>query len=112
MAKKEIKMGYLDDEFRKTAIGRSASKAQSVVNYQKQIAARLNIPSNYLKAAQSQVSKAGIKDPAVSSKPSEAKGKGVSNIRNSEFTGYSEAQGMDLLRKQTKTAPSGTLLGS
>ena len=112
MAKKTIKMGYLDDEFRKTAIGRSASKAQKYVNYQKKIAQRLNIPSNYLKAAESQAAKAGVTDPGISSTPSQAKGQGVTSIRDNEFTGYSQAQGMAILRKSAKTAPSGTLLGS
>jgi len=112
MAKKTIKMGYLDDEFRKTAIGRTASQADKYVDYQKKIAARLNIPSNYMKAAQQAAKKAGLKDPAVTPNKNQGTGKGVTDIRNAEFTGYSAAQGMNLIRQQTKTAPSGTLLGS
>ena len=114
MAKKTIKMGYLDDEFRKTAIGRSASKMQKYTDYQKEVAARLNVPSNYLKAAQSQAAKQGVKDPTVTQKTSQGKGKGVTagDIRNAEFTGYSAAQRMNLIRHQTTTAPSGNLIGS
>ena len=112
MAKKTIKMGYLDDEFRKTAIGRTASQADKYVNFQKKVAARLNIPSNYMKAAKAQAAKQGIKDPAVTPSKNQGTGKGVTDIRNAEFTGYSQAQGMNLIRQQTKTAPRGTLLGS
>ena len=65
-----------------------------------------------MKAAKAQAAKQGITDPAVTPTKNQGKGKGVTDIRQAEFTGYSAAQGMNLIRQQTKTAPSGTLLGS
>ena len=112
---KNIKIGYLDDEFRKTKMGRSARTQNKYLEYQKRIAERLAVPSKYLEAADAMVKKMGKKDPVVANAMQGiAKGKGVSNpeaaIRGAEFAGYSQADSQSIVRRAAGGS-SGTKLG-
>ena len=118
MAKK-IKVGYFDEEFRKTTIGRTSRSNQTNASYQKQIADRLSIPSEYLESAKAQVEKqAKNKQTATPLNPAKSgtgRAQSLQNpidfIRSQEFVGYSEAQSMNIVRKSLGNKPTGTKLG-
>ena len=115
MAKK-IKIGYLDDEFRKTKMGRSARTQNKYLDYQKRIADRLAVPSKYLAAANAMVKKMGKKDPVVANAmQGVARGRGVgpnpeAAIRGAEFAGYSQADSQSIVRRAAG-GTTGTKLG-
>lgn len=111
----EIKMGYLDEEFRKTKIGRSRSTQNKYLEYQKKLAERMSVPSKYLKAADALVKKQGKTDPVMQAMQQNARGKGVysdpeSAIRNAEIAGYSSAGAQSIVRRAAGRT-TGTLLG-
>jgi len=110
-----IKMGYLDEEFRKTKIGRSKSTQNKYLEYQKQLAERMSVPSKYLKAADALIKKQGKTDPVMASMQQNARGKGVYSdpeaaIRNAEIAGYSSAGAQGIVRRAAGKT-TGTLLG-
>ena len=114
---KQVKIGYLDEEFRKTTIGRTTSQQQKANQYQKDLAKRLAVPSQYFEAAANQAGKAKKSEPVVvarksgASRPVSAGGDVADMIRAQEFVGYSDAQSMTLLRRNLKNKPTGTKLG-
>jgi len=111
-----IKIGYLDEEFRKTKIGRSKSTQNKYLEYQKQLAERMSVPSKYLKAADAIIKKQGKTDPVMASvMQPKARGKGVyadpeAAIRNAEIAGYSSAGAQGIVRRAAGKT-TGTLLG-
>ncbi len=113
---KNIKIGYLDDEFRKTKMGRSARTQNKYLEYQKRIADRLAVPSKYLEAANAMVKKMGKKDPVVANAMrGVARGKGIgpnpeAAIRGAEFAGYSGADAQGIVRRAA-SGTTGTKLG-
>lgn len=111
---KNIKIGYLDDEFRKTKIGRSASTQNKYLEYQKRLAERLAVPSKYLEASAAMIKKMGKKDPVIERVASQARGRGVTNpeaaIRGAEFAGYSGADAQGIVRRAA-SGTTGTKLG-
>tara|TARA_Y100000385_G_C13109316_1_gene651327 strand:+ start:1155 stop:1499 length:345 start_codon:yes stop_codon:yes gene_type:complete len=112
---KKIKIGYFDEEFRKTKMGRTASTQNKYVEYQKRLAERLAVPSTYLQAADALIKKQGKLDPVTSAIKSGARGKGVTNpeaaIRGAEFAGYSGADAQGIVRRAAGNT-GGTKLGS
>mgnify|MGYP001211148887 CR=1 FL=1 len=114
MAKK-IKIGYLDEEFRKTKMGRTASTQNRYLEYQKRLAERLSVPSKYLDAANAIIKKQGKSDPVTANIRSSARGRGVTNpeaaIRGAEFAGYSGADAQGIVRRAAGNT-TGTKLGS
>ena len=111
---KTIKIGYLDNEFRKTKMGRTTSTQKKYTEYQKRLAERLAIPSSYLDAADAMIKKAGKRDPVVARAAQQARGRGVTNpeaaIRGAEFAGYSGADAQTIVRRAAGNT-TGTKLG-
>lgn len=115
----EIKLGYLDEEFRKTAMGRTQKRQSDYVKNQQEAIRNLNVPSQYLKMAQQHVESLmkGQRDTQSSiQKKAEGavqpgQGGGVATALLSR-PGYSEAQTMTVVRDVLKgKGKTGTLLG-
>ena len=112
---KNIKIGYLDEEFRRTTMGRTRKAQNKYLDYQKRLAERMAVPSRYLEAANAIIKKKGATDPVTSGMPSQARGRGVAGnpeaaIRNAEFAGYSQADSNRIVRRAA-SGTGGTKLG-
>lgn len=111
----EIKMGYLDEEFRKTAMGRTQKRQSDYQKYQREAAAQMNIPSEYYQMAKLLANRiAKGHNAAIDKRPDGESLPGSKSLTTLlSQPGYSEAQSMTAVRDQMKQkGKSGTILGA
>lgn len=111
----EVKIGYLDDEFRKTVMGRTQQRQSEYQKYQTEAIRQMNIPSEYFRMASLMAKRIAEGHNAAPDKQSDGesmpKKQGLSTLLSQP--GYSEAQSMTAIRNEMKQkGKSGTILGT
>jgi hypothetical protein len=111
----KVKIGYLDDEFRKTVMGRTQSRQSEYQKYQTEAIRQMNIPSEYFQMASLMAKRIAKGHNAAPDKQpdGEAMPKKQSLSTLLSQPGYSEAQSMTAVRNEMKQrGKSGTILGT
>jgi hypothetical protein len=111
----QIKIGYLDDEFRKTAMGRTQQRQSEYQKYQTDAIKRMNIPSEYYQMAKMMANSIAQGHNTAPEKQSDGeavpKAKKLTTLLSQP--GYSEAQSMTAVRNEMKQrGKQGTILGT
>lgn len=111
----EVKIGYLDEEFRKTAMGRTQKRQSDYQKYQREAVQQMNVPSEYYRIAKVLANRiAKGHNAAPERKPDgEAVPRSIKATTLLSQPGYSEAQSMTAIRNEMKQrGKSGTILGA